>query len=152
MITRLALAIATLGGVGRLPRAPGTFGTLAALPLVFLAQHAGFATHLLVTVVVILAGTWATAVACRALGEKDPGQVVVDEAAGMLLTMLPAPSGWPWLLAGFMLFRLFDIWKPWPVGWLDRNLPGAWGVMADDLAAGVYAGLLLAIAAGMLPV
>ncbi len=143
----LALAIATLGGVGRLPKAPGTFGTLATLPVCFLVQELGFTVHLAVTAAVTAVGIWATAVACDRLGEKDPKQVVVDEAAGMLLTMLAAPTGWPWLLAGFALFRLFDIRKPWPVGWLDRNIAGAWGVMADDLAAGVYAGLILALLA-----
>lgn len=137
---RLALEIATLLGAGRIPKAPGTWGTLVSLPLCWLAQQGGVGIHLALLFWVILIGSWATAVACRYYDRKDPPQVVVDEMAGVLLTMLAAPEGWPWLVAGFGLFRLFDIWKPWPVSWLDRSLASPWGVMADDLAAGLYAG------------
>lgn len=140
---RFALEVATLAGAGRMPKAPGTWGTLATVPLCMVVQQAGVVIHLATLVVVVVVGLWATTVACRFYAKKDPSQVVVDEAAGFLLTMLAIPEGWPWLLAGFGLFRLFDIWKPWPVGWLDRELPGHWGVMADDLAAGLYAWLIL---------
>ena len=147
---RLAMEIATLAGAGRIPKAPGTWGTLATLPLCWWAQQAGVMVHVAVFVAVTVVGTWAAAVACRVYARKDPPQVVVDEAAGILLTLLAAPTGWPWLWAGFGLFRLFDIWKPWPVNWLDRALPDPWGVMADDLAAGAYAGLCLMILARIL--
>ncbi|MBF0162137.1 MAG: phosphatidylglycerophosphatase A [Magnetococcales bacterium] len=147
---RLALEIATLAGVGRLPKAPGTWGTLATVPLCGWVQQGGLWLHGAVLLGVLLLGTWATAVACRLYDRKDPPQVVVDEAAGLLLTMLMAPTGWPWLLAGFTLFRLFDIWKPWPVCWLDRQLGSPWGVMADDLAAAVYAGLSIMLLAGII--
>ncbi|MBF0368509.1 MAG: phosphatidylglycerophosphatase A [Magnetococcales bacterium] len=144
-LSRLAVGIATLGGVGRLPKAPGTFGTLATLPLCVLALEGGVwvvgGVFLLVTAV----GFWASEVASRALGHKDPKEVVVDEAAGMLLTTLFMPVGWLWIGLGFILFRYFDIVKPWPVGWLDRHLPGGVGIMADDLAAGVWAGIVLTI-------
>ena len=146
---QVAMQIATLAGVGRFPKAPGTFGTLATVPLCYFVQHAGFMVHVVTLLVVIVVGIWATEVACQYYGRKDPSQVVVDEAAGMLLTMLAVPFGWLWLLAGFLLFRFFDIWKPWPVGWLDRELPGSWGVMADDLAAGLYAWSILMIVAWM---
>lgn len=139
---RLALELATVLSVGRLPWAPGTFGTLAAVPLVVVVQWGGVAVEWLVFGVVCLVGTWSAEVACRVLGRKDPSQVVIDEVAGFLLTMLAAPSGWIWMGIGFCLFRLFDIFKPWPVNWVER-LPGGWGVMADDLAAGVYAGLVI---------
>ncbi|MBF0296241.1 MAG: phosphatidylglycerophosphatase A [Magnetococcales bacterium] len=139
---RLASAIATLGGVGRARRAPGTMGTLASVPVAALLQLAGPAVLAAGLVVVIVAGTWAAEVVCRTSGRKDPREVVVDEMAGYLLTILLAPTGWIWLGVGFALFRLFDIGKPWPVSVLER-LPGGWGVMADDLAAGLLAGLII---------
>ncbi|MEO5363720.1 MAG: phosphatidylglycerophosphatase A [Magnetococcus sp. DMHC-8] len=149
-LDRLGLEIATLLGAGRLPRAPGTWGSVATLPLCWWVQQAGLVVHLAVLMVVVLSGLWATAVACRVYARRDPPQVVVDEAAGMLVTTLLAPAGWPWLLAGLAAFRLFDIWKPWPVSWLDRELSSPWGVMADDVAAGLYAGWVLLILARMI--
>jgi phosphatidylglycerophosphatase A len=142
-VEKLAMAIATLGGVGNLPKAPGTYGTLATLPLCYLVMGWGVTAHLLVVGLVVVVGIWAANVAAGVMGRKDPSQVVVDEAAGILLTMVGAPAGWVWIGVGFVLFRIFDIWKPWPVGWLDRNLPGGLGIMVDDLAAGGYAFLLL---------
>lgn len=139
----VAMLIATLGGVGNLPKAPGTFGTLATLPLCYLVLTWGLFSHIAVLVLVTVVGTWAADVAAREMGNKDPAAVVVDESAGMLLTMVAAPQGWLWLGLGFVLFRVFDIWKPWPVGWLDHNLDGGWGIMADDLAAGGYALVIL---------
>ncbi|MBF0447789.1 MAG: phosphatidylglycerophosphatase A [Magnetococcales bacterium] len=140
---KLALFIATLGGVGTLRRAPGTFGTLATIPLCYGLISLGMTAHLVGFVFVTMAGTWAAEVAGRVLGQKDPSAVVIDESAGILLTYVGIPLEWTWLLAGFVLFRLFDIWKPWPVGWLDQTVDGGVGVMADDLAAGAYALLIL---------
>ncbi|MBF0195282.1 MAG: phosphatidylglycerophosphatase A [Magnetococcales bacterium] len=139
------MTIATLGFVGKLPKAPGTFGTLATLPLCYLVMELGLVVHIVVTIIVTVVGIWASNVAVKVIGREDPSQVVVDEAAGMLLTLVAAPSGWLWFGVGFFLFRLFDIWKPWPVGWLDKNLKGGLGIMADDIAAGVYAFLFLNI-------
>ncbi|MBF0180700.1 MAG: phosphatidylglycerophosphatase A [Magnetococcales bacterium] len=139
---RLADAIATLGGVGRARRAPGTMGTLASVPVAALLQQGGPTALAVALVVVTVAGTWSAGVVCRVSGRKDPREVVVDEMAGYLLTILLAPTGWIWLGVGFALFRLFDIGKPWPVSALER-LPGGWGVMADDLAAGLLAGLII---------
>lgn len=81
----------------------------------------------------------------------DPSAIVRDEVAGFLLTMAAAPPGWPWLVAGFVLFRLFGIWKPWPIGWLDRTIPGELGIMVDDLAAGAMAWVVLHLAVLWLP-
>ncbi|MBF0110230.1 MAG: phosphatidylglycerophosphatase A [Magnetococcales bacterium] len=141
----LALGIATLGGVGRWGKAPGTMGSLVSLPLCHLALVVGTLWHVLALGFIIVIGTWAAARAQSILQDKDPGEVVIDEMAGMMLTMIGAPEGWVWLLIGFLAFRVFDIWKPWPVGWLDRTLPGGWGIMADDLAAGVYAWLVVTL-------
>ncbi|HAT51465.1 MAG: phosphatidylglycerophosphatase A [Nitrospirae bacterium] len=140
-----ALRVATLGGIGRVGMAPGTLGTLATLPLCWMVMRSGMAWHLLVLAVVVVIGTWAAHRSARLLDNKDPKEVVVDEMAGMLLTMVGTSEGWFGLLVGFLAFRLFDIWKPWPVSWLDRSVPGGWGIMADDLAAGIYAGLVVTI-------
>ncbi|MEO5333708.1 MAG: phosphatidylglycerophosphatase A [Magnetococcus sp. YQC-5] len=149
-IERLALKVATVGGVGYIPWAPGTFGTLAAVPLAWLAQQwGGGVAEGVVLLLVSGIGTWAADVSCRILGRKDPSEVVIDEVAGLLLAMMFASQGWIWFVVGFALFRLFDIWKPWPVHALER-LPGGWGVMADDWAAGIYAGLFLLLLARFL--
>ncbi len=137
------MAVATMGGVGNSPQAPGTMGTLATLPFCWLLMESGLYLHIAAVVLVTVIGIRAANVAEGVLGGKDPSCVVVDEAAGMLLTMLGAPHGWIWLCGGFVLFRFFDIFKPWPVGWLDDNLSGGVGIMMDDLAAGVYAALFL---------
>lgn len=150
--------LATMGGVGRLPHGPGTWGSLATIPLAW-AIHGlgGFPLFALATAVIFLAGLWAAAAYAP---DADPPEVVIDEAAGMMLALWPLSLGlwvsgaepwvfpWPgWLLA-FALFRAFDILKPWPVDRLDA-LPGAWGVMLDDVAAGVIAGFLSAVAAAL---
>ncbi|MBF0131280.1 MAG: phosphatidylglycerophosphatase A [Magnetococcales bacterium] len=140
-----ALRVATLGGIGRLGAAPGTLGTLATLPLCWVVMRTGMAWHLLVLAVVVVVGTWAAHRSASLLENKDPKEVVVDEMAGMLLTMVGASEGWFGLWVGFLAFRLFDIWKPWPVNWLDRHVSGGWGIMVDDLAAGIYAGLVVTI-------
>jgi len=149
----LILAVATGLGSGFSPVAPGTAGTALAvllyLPLgLFCASRgmAGWALYALVTLAVALVGTWAADRAEPIFGKKDAGQVVVDEIAGYLVTMFALPATWPWALAGFAAFRLFDIWKPWPIDHLQR-LKGGLGVMIDDLLAGVYGCVLLHVIA-----
>lgn len=139
---RLAEMVATVGGAGRFPVASGTFGTLVTLPLCAGVVWLGPLAHGVVFVLVTVVGIWAAERVSRAWGRKDPREVVVDESAGILLATWWMPTVWPWwvnLTAAFFLFRLFDVWKPWPANWLDRNLPGGWGIMLDDLAAGLYA-------------
>ena len=142
-----ACAIASLFGLGRLRPAPGTWGSAAALPLALAGPSACHAAALLLG----LLGLWAVARCAEA--REDPGWVVVDEAAGQALALAALPAGAPlWaVLAAFGLFRLFDIAKPGPVGWADRQ-EGAVGVMLDDLVAGALAGAVLlgARAAGWL--
>jgi phosphatidylglycerophosphatase A len=146
-----AVAVATLAGVGRLRPAPGTWGSLVALPAVLLGPLACLA----LAVVVAVAG-WVAVRAVLANGaatpgaEQDPGWIVVDEAAGMLLALaaLPAGAGWIDVAAAFALFRAFDILKPWPVSWAD-GLEGATGVMLDDVIAGAMAGAVLLLARGL---
>lgn len=142
--------IATVGGIGNLRPAPGTWGSLAALPvalvLIWLLGPWGLIAAL---VVVIALGFPATTAEIAASGEGDPSHVVIDEVAGQWVALLPVAIGaahagvaptalWPGWVAAFLLFRLFDIWKPGPVGWADRK-GGAVGVMLDDLIAGLFA-------------
>ncbi|HIE54618.1 MAG TPA: phosphatidylglycerophosphatase A [Chromatiaceae bacterium] len=130
-------------GSGLAPVAPGTFGTLAAIPLYLLMAQLPLAGYLLVLLLVILVGIPVCAHASRDLGVHDHPGIVWDEFAGFFLTMSAAPAGWPWILAGFALFRFFDIFKPWPIGWLDARVGGGLGIMLDDLLAGLYAWLVL---------
>lgn len=134
--------IATWFGVGLLPRAPGTWGSLAALPVGWaIAYLGGLPALIAATLVVSLAGCWAAERYIRAHGQDDPGDIVVDEVAGQWLTLLPAATDVGLFAAGFVLFRIADIFKPWPASWADRRLKGGLGAMIDDLFAGVYAGL-----------
>jgi phosphatidylglycerophosphatase A len=198
---RLALAIATVLGVGYIRKAPGTFGSLVGIAIAILTHpvslivligllflHGGlgidlpmFRGHtapvlllvpsLVALVIVGLVGVWSSARAASYASLNDPQYVVIDEVSGMHLTLilaivplglpthlLPADDAsvfalysalsllnWKYLLLGFMLFRVFDIWKPWPIRRLEK-LPGGWGIMADDWMAGVYAAILLRVA------
>ncbi len=126
-------------GVGLSPIAPGTFGTLVAIPLYWLMQPLALPWYLLLVVVISLVGIWLCGASAKQLGLHDPAGVVWDEIAGFLITMIAAPSGWKWILIGFILFRLFDIWKPWPIRWADQKVAGGLGIMLDDIIAGIYA-------------
>lgn len=126
-------------GSGALPLAPGTWGTVVAIPLYLLIQSLSLPFYGIVVVLASLVGIWLCDVTERATGISDDPRIVWDEICGYLLTMLAAPKGWLWIIAGFVLFRLFDIWKPWPIRWVDKHAPGGLGVMVDDLLAGVYA-------------
>jgi phosphatidylglycerophosphatase A len=142
-LSRPDALIATWFGVGLIRGAPGTWGSLAALPCAAGLYLLGGPWLLAgATGLVALAGLWASGRYAAALASADPGAVVVDEVAGQWLALLPLPLDLWWYAAAFALFRLFDIAKPWPVGWLDRNLAGGPGIMADDLAAGALAGAL----------
>ncbi len=139
------MALATLGGVGRSPVAPGTAGTLAALPFAYLAgRFLSFWPFVAVTAGIALIGIWAGGRAERLLGQRDPGPVVIDEAAGLFVSLLGIPPGGAALCGAFVLFRVMDVLKPPPARRLE-SLSGGFGIMADDLAAGAYANLALRI-------
>jgi phosphatidylglycerophosphatase A len=140
-MTGLALAIATVLGIGYVGFAPGTFGSAAGL-LIWWLLPASAPVQLGVIVVLFAVGTWSGTAAERHFGKTDPGPVVVDEVIGMLITLLLNPVGWGGAVAGFLLFRAADIVKPFPANRLEA-LPGGLGVMADDAMAGVYANLAL---------
>jgi phosphatidylglycerophosphatase A len=135
----LAYAIATWGGVGFVPLAPGTAGTLAALPLYLALRRRGPLAVLGASVVIAAAGVWAASEVVRARGEKDPQIVVVDEVAGVLVALAAAPRTWRGTAAAVVLFRVCDQLKPFPARRAELRLPGGWGVVLDDVAAGVWA-------------
>lgn len=130
-------------GAGLAPVAPGTFGTLVAVPVELLLRPLGLGVRIGVVVVICLIGIWLCGESARRLDAHDHPGIVWDEIAGYLLAMLAAPAGWPWVVAGFLLFRLFDILKPWPIRELDHGIGGGAGIMLDDIVAGLFAGALL---------
>lgn len=135
--------LATGFGSGLAPVAPGTFGTLAAALCYYLISGWPLWAYLGLLLVGSVAGIWICQSATDAIGQEDHGGIVWDEFMGFGITMIAAPAGWPWLLVGFLLFRLFDILKPWPIGWLDRRVKGGLGIMVDDLLAGAMAWVIL---------
>ena len=137
------LLVALGFGAGAAPRAPGTAGTLVALPLFALGLQLPWAWHTGAVVAAAGFGVWLCGRAERLLGVEDHPAIVWDEVAGYWITLLLAPFGLVWWALGFVLFRFLDIVKPGPIGWLNREVAGGWGVMVDDLAAGLVAGLLL---------
>ncbi len=136
-------------GSGLAPKAPGTMGTLAAVPLYLLLVQLPLVTYCVVLVLATVVGIWLCGESSRRLGVHDHSGIVWDEFVGFWLTMLAAPAGWVWIVLGFGLFRLFDIWKPWPISWADQQVQGGLGIMLDDLIAGLYAWLVLQAAAGL---
>ncbi|WP_158963767.1 phosphatidylglycerophosphatase A family protein [Chachezhania sediminis] len=159
-MSNLATMVGTVCGVGRLRPAPGTWGSLAAFPILFLVHWIGGPLLLVALICVLIgAGLWAADRMHRDGWQHDAPDIVIDEVAGQLVTLLPISFGaagndvsllalWPGLVSGFILFRLLDIWKPGPIGWADRK-DGAIGVMSDDLIAGVLAALGVIIMAGI---
>ncbi len=144
----LAKLIATALGAGYSPVAPGTCGTAVAVPLTWALASLPIWQWCIVAIVVTGVGIAAAHRADLAWGSHDSQRIVIDEVAGYLITMLPVDRGtWPTLAAGFVLFRFFDIVKPPPVRWLDENLPGGWGVVLDDVAAGVMAAVVMGLLA-----
>ena len=125
-------------GSGLFPKAPGTAGTLATVPLVYFLQQQTQLVYLLVTLFVLLTGSWVCGYAAEKLQVHDHSAIVYDEVAGFLVTMFLVPAGWSLMLSGFLLFRFFDAVKPWPISWFDKNLHGGFGIMFDDIVAGIF--------------
>ncbi len=134
-------------GSGLAPKAPGTFGTLMGVFFYLWLQYLPWFSYLLVVLVAFLLGIEICSRVSRDLGVKDHPGIVWDEMVGYWVTMLVAPAGIGWMLLGFVLFRIFDIFKPWPIGWADRRVSGGLGIMLDDLFAGVIAAVGVAVAA-----
>lgn len=133
-------------GAGLAPRAPGTAGTVAAIPVYMLVHLGGIWFYLGFTLVAFIAGIAVCGYTARQMGVADPSGVVWDEIVGYLISMAVAPFGVIWILAGFVLFRVFDIWKPWPIRVLDQRIKGGLGIMLDDAVAGLFVAILLEVA------
>ncbi len=151
-MNRLAVTLATWFGCGYFPWGPGTAGSLAAV-LIAVGLHtylgAGRMTLAVLVMIFLLPGIWASSRTARVLKIEDPSIVVVDEVLGQWLTLLGASTlNWKTFLAAFLLFRLFDIWKPWPIRRLE-NLPEGTGIVVDDLGAGVYGAIVLSISGSL---
>jgi phosphatidylglycerophosphatase A len=141
-VKQLGVALATVGGAGFFPIAPGTVGSAVAIVLYLATRHWGWPAQLVLLLAVTIVGIWAADVTARALNREDPGPVVIDEVAGQLVTLFMTGAGLYGAIIGFFVFRIFDIIKPWPARQLE-DLPGGVGIMADDLMAGVYGWLVV---------
>ncbi len=125
-------------GSGLVPRAPGTAGTLIGVMLYLVLGKLHWTYYLPLVLLMFIAGIWICGYTSRALGVADHPAVVWDEIVGYLVTMTFAPAGWSWVIAGFLAFRVFDIWKPWPIGMIDKKFEGGLGIMMDDLVAAIF--------------
>jgi len=125
-------------GSGLAPRAPGTFGTLAAIPVYIGLASLNVWLFIGATLLICIAGIYICGYTSRALAVHDHPGIVLDEIAGYLITMIAIPFDWRWMILGFVLFRIFDIVKPWPISWLDKKVSGGFGIMIDDILAGVF--------------
>lgn len=123
--------------------APGTFGTLVAVPIFLLLNVFPLWIYLLITLLMFLVGIWLCSETTKKLGVHDHSGIVWDEIVGYLVTMIAAPQGWSWVIIGFVLFRFFDILKPWPISLADKKIPGGFGIMIDDVLAGIAAFVIL---------
>lgn len=130
-------------GSGLMPFAPGTWGTLAAIPIYLLLARNAWNIYLTCVIVAFIFGVFISDKVARELGVDDHPGIVWDEIVGYLLTMFLAPNGIFWIITGFILFRLFDIWKPQPIKWVDKHVHGGWGIMLDDLLAAIPAWILM---------
>lgn len=140
-----AIWLATWFGCGLMRPAPGTWGTLGGLPVGVLIYALGGWISLSVAVILVSAlGYWAAGRFEAQTGEHDNDAIVIDEVTGVWIALIPAGLSIPLVIAAFLLFRFFDILKPWPVSWADKKLPGALGVMTDDIIAGIFAALVIA--------
>ena len=150
-MTRLALVVSTVFYCGYAPVAPGTAGSIMGLAVFALLRRSGSAgTELAAIALLFGVGVWAATSTERHFGRHDPGEIVIDEVVGMLVTLALVPVNGLGVLAGFLLFRLFDVVKPYPARSLER-LPNGWGVMADDVMAGAYAHTLLRVIVWLWP-
>lgn len=142
---RLAYVLSIWFGCGRFPKMPGTAGTVGAVPFYLLVAPMGPVAVAVAAVVITLVGVWAATQVVRHTGLKDPQIVCIDEVAGVLITLAVAPYHWKGILAAVVLFRIFDQWKPWPARWAEHLREG-WGVVMDDVFAGIWGAVVLLVA------
>jgi phosphatidylglycerophosphatase A len=130
-------------GSGLANKAPGTFGTLAAVPFYYFMSFLSIENYIAIIVLSSVIGIWICHITSRDMGVHDHKAIVWDEFVGYWITMLMVPFSIQWAIVGFLLFRFFDILKPYPISWLDKKVHGGFGIMIDDIVAGVFAGLVL---------
>lgn len=130
-------------GSGASPVMPGTMGTVVGIFFFITMADATFWNYLSILLVFFAVGVWLCGSTASDLKVHDHPGIVWDEIVGYLITMIGLPLSWPWILAGFIAFRLFDIFKPWPIKWIDEKVQGGWGIMLDDVLAGIYALIIL---------
>jgi phosphatidylglycerophosphatase A len=130
-------------GTGTIPFAPGTFGTLLAIPIYLLMAPLRPLPYFILLLAIIALSMWICGKVTKEIGVADHQGMNLDEIVGYLVTMFYIPLGWGWMLAGFVLFRLFDIWKPWPINLVDRNVHGGVGIILDDVLAGLFSCVIL---------
>jgi len=137
-------------GTGCSPIMPGTIGTLVGVLIYYFTRNLPLWIYLVMIILMFLLGIWLCGKTARDAKVHDHSAIVWDEIVGYLMTMTAAPAGWYWMAAGFVLFRLFDIVKPWPVSWADKTLKGGLGIMMDDAIAAIFSLLFLQIMVYML--
>ena len=142
---KTAVFLATGLYVGKVPLAPGTFGSLLGLPLCFLLDKIQLSAAIAAVLLIVALATWIADAAERILGRPDPGCIVIDEIAGMAVTLMGLPFNPTTVVVGFILFRILDILKPFPIRVIDKRLPGGLGIVADDVIAGIFSNFLLRI-------
>lgn len=148
-MNKLVLFLASGFYSGYAPHAPGTAGTLVGIALYILLSPLSLKLYGILTIGILLVGVWVSDRVEAIRGEKDSSLIVIDEIAGFLVAMFGLPLHGLTVAAGFVLFRIFDIAKPFPIRMIDRRLPGGWGVMLDDILAGVYTNIVLRVSAGV---
>lgn len=146
----LVLFFATGCYSGFSPGAPGTAGSAIGVALFWFLSPLSFSLYVLTVIAFVFLSIWCAARASVIFQKKDPPQVVMDEIAGYLVTMAAVPLSWGYVIAGFILFRIMDILKPYPIRWIDQNVAGGYGIVLDDVLAGVYANIILQIARAFL--
>lgn len=145
------LFLATGAGSGYFPWMPGTVGSLAGILLYYSLRSMPRGPYLAFVVAFFFLAVWVAGLAEVIFGAKDPQRIVIDEIVGMLVTLVLLPLSWKTALVGFVLFRVFDIWKPFPIRLVQDNIPGGWGVVGDDVVAAIYANLILQILVRITP-
>lgn len=142
-VNKMVLQIATFFGIGSLPKAPGTWATLAALPVAYVFLKLGPLPYMVLTFLLLIVGIIACDILEKSRSSHDDGDLVIDEVVGLLITMTWLPITWQSFVLGFFLFRILDIFKPFPINLLDKRIKGGLGVMLDDVAAGIIANVVL---------
>jgi phosphatidylglycerophosphatase A len=142
-LRKILKQLATFFGIGFFPKGPGTMGTLATIPLVLLLSWAGPLAYMAFVILLLPLAVIAAQIYEDDKGGHDHKEIVIDEVLGFMITMTWLPMTWKAMLAGFLLFRVLDIFKPFPIGYLDRKIPGGFGVVLDDVAAGIIASIIL---------